>query len=47
MLPNGVADKRRPRTGMPNNINNFLFIKMFINTNYFKEQFGFTTKHKN
>jgi len=31
MLANGVADKRRPRTRMPNNTNNFLFIENLFN----------------
>lgn len=44
---NDVANKRRPRKGMPNNSKNYLFIELFDKTNYFKEQLVFITKQIN
>ncbi len=37
-VANGLAANRQPKTTMPNRSNNSLFIKMFLRTNYLKEQ---------
>ena len=39
---NEVAANRQPKTTMPNSNNYFLFVKMFLRTNYLKEQLSFT-----
>jgi len=42
---NGVVAKPPPRTAMPNNNNHFLFIRIFLGTNYLKEQPSFANYH--